>query len=149
VYASSAAGGGAGVAGRIFDNSNLVAVPPTNGTGQIAQFGISASAPSAAIANPGFSTGVSQNVGVEVNTTVAPNAGQAYAMASKNTSGSICYGSDSDSTSIFWLNGSGTVLAGITPASIKGADDFSGIASAAPCTGYPNIGDGQITWVAM
>jgi prepilin-type N-terminal cleavage/methylation domain-containing protein len=149
VYSSSAVAGGAGAGARIFTNANLTAIPPTNGTGIIAQYGISATAPSASIANPGFNTGVSQGVGVEVSTSVAPNAGQSYTMASKNTSGSICYGSDSDMTSIYWLNGSGTVAFGITPAAIKGADDFSAIAAAAPCNGYPVAGQGQTTWVAM
>jgi len=151
VYSSSAVGGAAGAGGRTLNNTNLTAVPPTNSTGAIAQFGISASAPSAAIANPGFNTGVSQNVGVEINTSAAPNAGQAYTIGSKNTSGSICYGSDSDETSIYWVNGSGTVPAagGYTPASIKGANDFGGVAGGGICNGYPLAGQGQTTWVAM
>ena len=149
VYSSSKVGGTSGLGGRIFDNTALTAVPPSNGTGKITAKTISASAPSADIAEPGFNTGVSQNVGVEVNTSVAPNEGQAYTMASKNTSGSICYGSDSDMTSIYWVNGSGTVAAGMAPAAIKGADDFSTKAGTGVCTGYPIVGSGQTTWVAM
>jgi prepilin-type N-terminal cleavage/methylation domain-containing protein len=154
VYSSSAVGGAAGAGGRTLTNVNLAAAPPTNATGPIAAGGINApTQPSAAIATPGFQIGVSQNVSVEINTSVAPNAGGAYTMASKNGSGSICYGADSDETSIYWVNGTGSVAVagGITPASVKGANDFgaNNIAGAGVCTGYPTAGAGQINWVAM
>ena len=148
VYASSAVGGAAGKGARILTNLDLAAVPPTNATGAIARGKINAAgtAPSADIAAPGFQVGVSQNVAIEVNTEAA-NAG-AYTMASKNGSGSICYGADSDETSIFWVNGSGTAAAGISPVSVKGANDFGAgaIAGAAPCDGYPSTGLGSTKW---
>jgi hypothetical protein len=72
-------------------------------------------------------------------------------MASKNGSGSICYGADSDETSIFWVNGHGSGLAGMTPASVKGANDFGAgtIAGTAPCDGYPVLGSGSTKWNAL
>jgi hypothetical protein len=74
-------------------------------------------------------------------------------MSSKNGSGSICYGADSDETSIFWVNGTGTVVAagGITPASTKGTNDFGAgaVAGTGVCTGYPAAGQGSINWNAL
>jgi prepilin-type N-terminal cleavage/methylation domain-containing protein len=154
-YSSSAVAGAAGMGGRVFTNQNLAAAPPTNATGPIAAGGIAGAggAPSAAIAAPGFQVGVSQNVAIEINTSGAPTAGQSYSMGSKNGSGSICYGADSDETSIFWVNGSGSVLAagGITPASVKGANDFGSgaIPGTGVCNGYPSAGLGSINWNAL
>ena len=153
VYSSSAVGGLAGAGARTLTNVNLAAAPPTNATGAIGASTITATQPSANIANPGFQVGVSQNVSIEINTSVAPNAGGAYTMASKNGSGSICYGADSDETSIYWVNGTGTVAVagGITPASVKGANDFgaNSIAGTGVCNGYPIATQGQVNWVAM
>ncbi|HUI45754.1 MAG TPA: prepilin-type N-terminal cleavage/methylation domain-containing protein [Nitrospirota bacterium] len=147
VYASSAAGGAAGNGGRLLDNQNT---PTSNSTGAIAQDGISASAPSAAIAAPGLQFGISQNVSLEANTSGAPNAGLGYTMATKNSNGDRCYGVDSDTSSIYWVNGSGVSIVGMAPASIYGADDFypagKGVAGGGACTGYPVANQGSTTW---
>ena len=151
VYSSSAGGGANGPGGRILTNMDLAAVPPTNATGAIGKGTINTAgtAPSADIAAPGFQIGVSQNVQIEINTE-ADNAG-AYTMVSKNGSGSICYGADSDETSIFWVNGHGAGLAGMTPDSVKGQNDFGAgtINGAAPCDGYPVLGQGSTVWNAL
>jgi type IV pilus assembly protein PilA len=147
VYASSAAGGGAGPGARLLNNANA---PVSNSTGQIAQFGISAQAPSALVAAPGLLFGISQNVSLEANTSVAPSAGLGYTMSTKNSNGDRCYGVDSDTSSIYWVNGSGNPAAGITPASTYGPDDFDpagvGVAGVGACAGYPVAGQGSIVW---
>jgi type IV pilus assembly protein PilA len=152
VYASSALGGAAGAGARTFTNQP---VANSNATGAIAVNGITATAPNAAIGAPGFTTGISQNVSLEINTSVAPNAAISYTMASKNSSGDRCYGVDSDTSSIYWVNGTGAVPAagGMTPASNYGADDFYpagvGVAGTGVCTGYPAAGQGSTTWAPL
>jgi type IV pilus assembly protein PilA len=145
VYASSAAAGAPGV--------GLVLTNTSNNTGAIPAGGIAGApvnAPSAAIAAPGFQTGVSQNVGVVINTSAA---GGSFTMASKNQAGDRCFGADSDFTPIYWVNG----LVGVgmavaaTPVAIatSGAppSDFGAVV-AAPCAGLAG-GGGQLTWVSL
>ena len=148
VYSSSAAAGAAGP-GAVF--TNTTALP--NSTGAIAANSISGSAPSAAIAAPGFTTGVSQNVGLVVNTSAN---GGSYTMGSKNASGDRCFGMDSDTTNIYWVNGVlSTAIsagAGSTPAATAGADDFTpggvGVAGTGTCVGNP-AGVGAVNWSAL
>jgi len=148
VYSSSAAAGAPG-AGAIF--TNTTALP--NYTGTIPANSITAQAPSAAVPAPGFTTGVSQNVGLVVNTDAA---GASYTMGSKNSSGDRCYGMDSDTTNIYWVNGvlgqGLTAGTGSTPAAIAGHDDFMpggvGVAGTGTCVGNP-AGTGATTWSAL
>ena len=147
VYSSSAAAGAPG-AGAVF--TNTAALP--NNTGAIAAGSINgAGAPSAAIPAPGFSTGVSQNDGLVINTSAA---GGSYTMGSKNQSGDRCFGMDSDTTNIYWVNGvlSFPMTAASTPAATNGVDDFYpggvGVAGAGNCAGNP-AGVGAIAWVPL
>lgn len=144
VYASSAAGGAPGV-GAVF--TNTIALP--NNTGAIAANSISATAPSSAIPAPGFQVGVSQNVGLVVNTTAANGA--SFTMGSKNQAGDRCYGMDSDFTPMYWVNGLiGTSMAAAavpTALATPAATDFGAVV-AAPCAGLTG-GLGQLTWVAL
>jgi len=146
VYASSAAAGVVGV-GAVW--TNTTALP--NNTGAIAANSISATAPSSAIAAPGFTSGVSQNVGLVINTSAN---GGSYTMGSKNASGDRCYGMDSDTTNIYWVNGNlgGSVTAASIPAAVAGADDFFpagvGVAGKGICNGNP-AGAGATTWAPL
>ena len=148
VYSSSAAAGAPG-AGAIFTNT-------ANNTGAIGAGGIAGApvnAPSAAIAAPGFSIGVSQNVGVQINTSLN---GGSFTMSSKNQAGDRCFGADSDATPIYWVNGNIGVgaAAGIAPAAVPSANDYFpvgaavGVGGAAPCNGLTG-GGGQTTWVSL
>jgi type IV pilus assembly protein PilA len=147
VYASSAAAGAPGV-GAVF--TNTPALP--NNTGAIAAGAISPpGSPSANIPAPGFSTGVSQNVGLVVNTSAL---GGSYTMGSKNQSGDRCFGMDSDTTNIYWVNGvlSLSMTGASVPVATNGPDDFYpggvSVAGTGNCTGNP-AGTGAIAWVPL
>lgn len=139
VYASSQPGGSPG-------NGSILLFGGS--TGRIWAHDISSTAPSVTIPEPGFSPGVSQNVALKINTSAA---GGSYTMVSKNTLGDRCFGMDSDSQEIYWVNGlAGSVL---MPADnftvVAGANDFviDGIGSfpAGACIGLP----GQTSWTAL
>lgn len=135
VYASSAAAGAPG--------AGVVWTSTASNTGAIAQFGISATAPAAIVPAPGFSTGVSANVGLVINTSAN---GGSYVIASKNASGDRCFGTDSDATPIYYVNGTlgSPMLVGAANVAVPTANDLGGIASAAPCAG------GSVTlWTAL
>lgn len=135
VYASSAAAG-APLAGLVWTST-------ASNTGAIAQFGISATAPAAAIPAPGFSTGVSANVGLVVNTSAN---GGSYVIASKNASGDRCFGTDSDATPIYYVNGTlgSPMLAAAANAALPTTNELAGLASAAPCAG-----GSVVNWTAL
>lgn len=146
VYASSAGAGAPGV-GAVFTNTLLL----PNNTGAIPAGSISGSAPSSDIPAPGFQVGVSQNVGLVVNTTAPPSGGASFTMASKNKAGDRCYGMDSDFTPMYWINGligTDMAAAAVPPAlATPAATDFGAVV-AAPCAGLVG-GLGQLTWVAL
>ncbi len=109
---------------------------------------VAGQAPSAATT---FSTGVSQGVSLVVNTTAATAAN--YTIIAKNDSGDRCFGADSDTTAIYWVNGVvGTGIAvgsGIAPLSTTAQTDFvPGVGGAAPCNGNPAT-VGQIQWTTL
>jgi len=108
---------------------------------------INGTAPTAATT---FTTGVSQGVGLVVNSTAG--TGSNYTLIAKNDSGDRCFGADSDTTAIYWQNGLvGAVIpaAGIGPVSTTASTDFPGIGGAAGiCDGNP-IGTGQVTWTTL
>ena len=144
VYPSSAAAAAPG-AGVVLTNT-------ANNTGAIAAGGIAGAptnAPSAAIPAPGFSIGISQNVGVVINTSAN---GGTFTMASKNQAGDRCFGADSDFTPIYWVNANvgSSMLAAADPAAVASsvASDFAGVAGVAPCNGLTG-GTGQTTWIAL
>ena len=144
VYSSSAAAGAPG-AGNVFVNT-------ANNTGAIAAGSIAGAptnAPSALINAPGFFVGISQNVGLVINTSAA---GGSFTMASKNQAGDRCFGADSDFTPIYWVNANVGVSMAVaaTPAAVASTvtSDFLGVAGAAPCNGLTG-GGGQTTWVSL
>jgi len=143
VYASSANAANPAVAGSVAGAGTTM----RSGFGTtIAALSINGTAPTAATV---FSTGVSQGVGLVVNTTAATAAN--YTIIAKNDSGDRCFGADSDTTAIYWLNGAvGTAVpaAGIGPVSTPANTDFPGVAGAAPCNGNP-AGVGQTTWTTL
>jgi prepilin-type N-terminal cleavage/methylation domain-containing protein len=109
---------------------------------------ITATAPSAATT---FSTGVSQGVRFVANTTAA--TASTYTLITKNDSGDRCYGADSDTTALYWVNGTiggfVAVGAGIIPVATTATTDFfPGVNGAVPCNGNP-AGTGQLTWVSL
>ena len=127
VYASSAA---TGVPGGGVVLTNATAVPQVS----VAQFGIvAATAPSAATT---FNTGVSQNVGLVLNTSAN---GGSFTGGSKNTAGDRCYGMDSDFTAIYWINGpvGSPMLAAGLPAAVASTvtSDLATIGGTLPCLG--------------
>ena len=141
VYASTKADGTAG-AGLPYDNLSgaLPVKKATIGT-----------APSA---DTSFLSGVSQNVVLIINTSPNPDDGQASTLFTKNTAGDRCYGMDSDLTSLYWVNGVGTLTAASTIGSTKGINDLC--PGTAPCTPANGGGScaglaagGQKTWVAL
>jgi prepilin-type N-terminal cleavage/methylation domain-containing protein len=135
VYPSSAATGVPGVGAVLL---NTTAVPQVS----VAVNSISATAPSAATT---FNTGVSQNVGLSLNSSAN---GGSFVGASKNSAGDRCYGMDSDFTPIYWANGvvgssyANTAIPVALPSTIT--SDLLGVAAGVPCTGGP-----QATWVAL
>jgi type IV pilus assembly protein PilA len=114
----------------------------------IAANSITATAPSAATQ---FSTGVSQGVRLVANTTAA--TASTYTLITKNDSGDRCFGVDSDTTAVYWVNGVigsplAAIGAGIGPLATTAQTDFPGINGAAPCNGNP-AGTGQLSWVTL
>jgi prepilin-type N-terminal cleavage/methylation domain-containing protein len=153
VYASST-GAGPAVAGVY-----PAGVAAAAGTAMRSGFGvayvagiINGSAPTAATT---FSTGVSQGVGVVINSTAG--SGSNYTIIAKNDSGDRCFGADSDTTAIYWVNGvvgqgfntagAGMVNAAV-PASTTANTDFPGVAGVAPCNGNPAT-VGQVNWTTL
>jgi type IV pilus assembly protein PilA len=138
VYTSSLLATGApGVGQPIFNNT---VVPQVT----IAINGISATAPSAATT---FNTGVSQNVGLVLNTSAA---GGSFVGASKNSAGDRCFGMDSDFTPIYWINGPvGSAMANTgLPVALSSTvtSDLAGKAGAAPCIG---VAPATVIWAAL
>jgi type IV pilus assembly protein PilA len=137
-YASSAAAAAPGLGAQFTNIANF--------TGAIAANSITATAPSALIAAPGFTVGVSQNDAIFIHTTATALD---YSIGCKNTSGDRCYGMDSNTTISYWVNGNGALAAaGNIPASTA-ANDYAGVAGVGSCSGYPVAGQGQTTWVAL
>lgn len=130
-YPSSAAAGAPG-AGALYTNVTGILNIPANG--------ITATAPSAATT---IQFPVSANVGLVVSTDAN---GGTFTMVSKNSAGDRCFGADADATQVFWMNGAvgSPLVAGTAPAPVGAADDFTGVASAAPCAG-----GAQATWVPI
>ena len=143
VYASSAGAANPAAAGSAAGAGTAM----RSGFGTtIAALSINGTAPTAATT---FSTGVSQGVGLVINTTAVTASN--YTIIAKNDSGDRCFGADSDTTAIYWLNGVvGTAVpaAGIGPVSTTANTDFPGVAGAAPCNGNP-AGTGQTTWTTL
>lgn len=144
VYPSSAAAGAPG-AGLVLTNT-------ANNTGAIPAGGIAGAptnAPSAAIAAPGFTVSISQNVGLVINTSAA---GGTFTAASKNQAGDRCFGADSDFTPIYWVNANvgSSMQVGANPAAVASSitSDFATIAGVVPCNGLTG-GGGQTTWVSL
>lgn len=135
VYASSAATGVPG-AGVVILNST--AVPQVS----IAALAISATAPTAATT---FNTGVSQNVGLVINTSAN---GGTFTGATKNSAGDRCYGMDSDFTPIYWVNATigSAIVPGAVPVAVASSvtSDFAGVAGVAPCNG-----PGSVNWGSL
>jgi type IV pilus assembly protein PilA len=127
VYASSALDGKPG-SGAVLTNATTV--PQVS----VAQFAIvAATAPSAATT---FNTGVSQNVGLVLNTSAN---GGSFTGGSKNTAGDRCYGMDSDFTPIYWVNGpvGDPMLAAGVPTALASTttSDLAAVTGTAPCKG--------------
>jgi len=103
-----------------------------------------------------FSTGVSQGVGIVINSN--PIGAANYTIISKNDSGDRCYGADSTTTAIYWVNGvvgGGFNVAGAGmvnasgPASTGLTTNFMpAVAGVAPCAGNP-AGTGQLPWTTL
>lgn len=143
VYASSAGAANPAAAGSAAGAGTAM----RSGYGTtIAMTTINGTAPTAATV---FSTGVSQGVGLVVNTTAA--TGSTFTIIAKNDSGDRCFGADSDTNAIYWVNGvvgSAIPAAGIAPVATTANTDFPTVAGAAPCNGNPAT-KGQTTWVAL
>jgi type IV pilus assembly protein PilA len=144
VYSSSAAAGAPGV-GLVWTNL-------ANNTGAIPVGGIApapTNAPSALIPAPGFSTGISQNVGIVINTSAL---GGTFTMVSKNQAGDRCFGADSDFTPIYWVNANvgSSMVVGADPAAVASAitSDFAGVNGVLPCNGLSG-GGGTLVWTAL
>ena len=107
---------------------------------------INGTAPSA---DTTFTTGVSQNVKILVNTNAG---GTNFAMSTKNQSGDRCYAMDSNVTSVFWVNGETGVAMGddAVAASTDSLTDVDGILGGTGCKGTgTGGGTGQLKWVAL
>ncbi len=154
VYASSTNAGP--LAGGVYPAGAVAGA----GTAMRSGFGVSyvaglinGSAPTAATT---FATGVSQGVGIIINTTAA--AGTNYTIIAKNDSGDRCFGADSDTTAIYWVNGvvgngfntagAGMVNASGPASTTANTDFFPAVAGVAPCNGNP-AGTGQLTWTTL
>ncbi len=137
VYASSIPGA---IPGAGFVLTNYV-----NSTGPIWATGINGTAPSRTIPDPGFQISVSQNVGVVINTSVM---GGSYTMVAKNAIGDRCFGMDSDTREVYWINGplGSPLLPSSAPIPVARFNDFEGVSGIGSCLACP---PGQITWVAL
>lgn len=128
------------------DGSPGVGLPLTNvsAPAAIAQFGISAEAPGEATT---FTTGISQNVHLVINTSAD---GGSFVMASKNSAGDRCSGIDSDVTTLYWTNGQlGQPMDNASlPAAVMRTNDLNGIAGTGVCNGLTG-GTGQMSWTAL
>ncbi|MEK6743835.1 MAG: prepilin-type N-terminal cleavage/methylation domain-containing protein [Nitrospirota bacterium] len=135
VYSSSKADGSPGIGLPLTSAS----APVT-----IAQFGISAEAPDDATT---FTTGISQNVQLVISTSAD---GVSFVMASKNTAGDRCNGTDSDVTTLYWTNGQlGQAMSNASlPAAVDKANDLNGVAGTGICNGLTD-GTGQKDWTAL
>jgi prepilin-type N-terminal cleavage/methylation domain-containing protein len=142
VYTSSAP---AGIAAGV-TLLNTTAVPQVT----IAMNSITASAPSAQAT---FNTGVSQNVGLVLNTSAN---GGSFTGGARNSAGDRCFGMDSDFTPIYWINGAVGVNLTTLPAGVPVATssttvgDFVnagvGVAGVAPCLG---VAPATVAWAAL
>jgi prepilin-type N-terminal cleavage/methylation domain-containing protein len=135
VYPSSnVAGGGVPGAGTLYTNASGV-ITVANGTVVV---------PTAPSATTEIQFPVSANVGLVVNTSAN---GGTFTMATKNSAGDRCFGADSDSSQLMWVNapvGNAMAPAGIQTATANNTgDDLTG-QGAAPCNG-----PGQTTWVPL
>lgn len=106
--------------------------------------------PAVPVPTPGFSPGVSQNVGLVVHTSAL---GRSFTMGAKNTAGDRCFGMDADPSALYWVNGQAgdTLTSASIPAPAAASNNFlqaGGIAGAAACAGNP-AGSGQTVWVTM
>jgi len=108
---------------------------------------VAAQAPTA---NTLFNPSVSQGVSLVANTTAA--TGGQYTLISKNDSGDRCFGADSDTTSLYWVNGVPSV--GILVGAAQGPDStalatdfFPGVAGAGACAG--NGAGTQLVWTTL
>jgi prepilin-type N-terminal cleavage/methylation domain-containing protein len=136
VYPSSKVDGKPGAGALVINSTG--AIPIVNKT-------ISATAPSA---DTTVQFPVSANVGLVVTTSAN---GGSFIMVSKNSAGDRCYGADSDSTQLLWVNGPvGLPMAagGEGAAVTTGADDLTTKTGVAPCNGNPATA-GQTTWVPI
>jgi prepilin-type N-terminal cleavage/methylation domain-containing protein len=140
VYPSTVAAGAVGN-GAVYTNATGIISIPSGGiiTGPPA-------APSAATT---VQFPVSANVGLVVSTSAN---GGTFTMASKNASGDRCFGGDSDSTQLMWVNGklSAPMLTGgnIAPTTAT-TNDFTTGTPATPCAGTEVVPAGQTTWVPL
>jgi len=135
VYPSSKADGSPG-AGILYIN--------TTGTISIAANAMTATAPSAATS---VQFPVSANVGLIASTSAG---GGSFVLATKNSAGDRCFGADSDTSQLMWVNGvvASPMAAGAEPTPTSGADDMTGVAGGAPCNGNP-AASGQTTWAPL
>ena len=145
VYPSSILATGAPGTGEVYNNTSNAA---TQGKITIAQFAIVATiAPSA---DTDVTFPVSAGVGLVVSTSAG---GGSFTMAMKNIAGDRCFGADSDTTNLMWVNGilSSPMATTGPPAPSAVTDNFGNgtVNGGAPCTGTNAAGDGQTTWVPL
>jgi len=138
VYTSSQAAGMPGVGLVLL---NTTAVP------QVAIVANSINGGSAPSAATTFNTGVSQNVGLVLNTSAN---GGSFTGGAKNSAGDRCYGMDSDFTPIYWINGpvGSPMLAAGVPVALASTvtSDLAGIGGTLPCLG---TAPATIVWAAL
>jgi type IV pilus assembly protein PilA len=138
VYSSSVLATGAPGVGDVIQNNTPV--PQVT----IAVNGISGTAPSAATT---FNTGVSQNVGLVLNTSVL---GGSFTGGAKNGAGDRCFGMDSDFTPIYWINGPvGSIMANTgVPVALASTvtSDLAGKGGVLPCLG---TAPATVVWAAL
>ena len=143
VYPSSAPGGAPG--------AGTVLAAAMNSTGAIAKGSISPpNLPVLPVPAPGFSAGLSQNVGLVVHT--AP-LGKTFTIGAKNASGDRCFGMDADPSAMYWVQGTaGSALqANSIPLALLDANNFlqgGGTAGSGVCAGDPP-GSGQAAWTTL
>lgn len=153
VYASSS---GAGLmAGGVYPAGAAAGAGTAMRSGFGVTYAVNAINGAAPTAVTNFTTGVSQGVGLVVNSTAG--VGSNYTIIAKNDAGDRCYGADSDTTAVYWVNGvvgTGFNTAGpgmvnaASPASTTANTDFPGVAGVAPCNGNPAT-VGQTSWTNL